>query len=137
MYGAGNGMPEDQQADASRRGTWWIVAGVSLLLLGLSAEWARRRGLPGFWTSYVVDFAGPAWTYIILRAQATAHRRSPLWRRFTPGPTAIVVVLACFFIEGMQYLELYDAHFDPWDLVAYASGVLVLYAIDRRGLRRP
>jgi hypothetical protein len=36
----------------------------------------------------------------------------------------------------MQYLGLYDATFDPWDLVAYLAILAPLFAVDLTSLRR-
>jgi hypothetical protein len=128
-----NGTPPTKGRGA---GLWWVLAGIVFLLLGLSSEVARHHGVAGFWTSYVLDFAGPAWSYLGLRALATTHEESGFWRLFTPGITAALIIGSCFAIEGLQYLEVYEAHFDPYDLIAYSSGVLALAAIDRWTGRR-
>jgi hypothetical protein len=133
-------MPMNRTSATKGRnaGLCWVLAGVVFLLLGLSSEVARHYGVAGFWTSYVLDFAGPAWSYLGLRALATTHQQSGFWRRFEPGITATLIIGSCFAIEGLQYLEVYEAHFDPYDLIAYSSGVLALAAIDRwTGRRRP
>jgi len=36
----------------------------------------------------------------------------------------------------MQYFELYDATFDPWDLVAYISILLPLFILDQMTYER-
>jgi hypothetical protein len=46
--------------------------------------------------------------------------------------TVIIFLLVSFAIEGAQYFELYDATFDPWDLLAYVSILLPLYVLDMR-----
>lgn len=79
----------------------------------------------------MLDIAGPAWNYILLRGLYTSKKRADFWRLFTPEVTAGLILGICFAVETAQYCGLYAAHFDPFDFMAYSSGVLVLYIIDR------
>lgn len=110
---------------------------VILAVLGLSTGVARRFGAPTFWSSYMLDIAGPAWNYILFRGLYTSKKRADLWRYFTPETTGGLIIGICFAIEAAQYFGLYAAHFDPYDLLAYSSGVSILYVIDRRTASSP
>jgi hypothetical protein len=43
----------------------------------------------------------------------------------------MLIVAASFAIEGIQYLELYEATFDPWDFAAYISILIPLWIVDQ------
>lgn len=36
----------------------------------------------------------------------------------------------CFGIEGLQYLGVYDAVFDPWDFLAYVALLVPVFVVD-------
>jgi hypothetical protein len=59
-----------------------------------------------------------------------------LSRFLSPEAALAVVVGACFLIELAQYHRPYDARYDPFDLVAYASLVVPCYVVDRWLVRR-
>ena len=103
---------------------------VSLVLLGVISLSTGRSKRPGFWTSYVLDMAGPAWNYILIRGQYSA-KKTFLSFRFSPEFALFLVVGICFLIETSQYFKLYNAHFDPWDYIAYVSIVIPCYLIDK------
>ena len=53
------------------------------------------------------------------------------WTRFfTPHKTLFLFLSVCFCIEGSQYLRLYDATYDPRDLLAYTSILVPLFVLD-------
>jgi hypothetical protein len=110
------------------KGRWWAVAVIVLCTIGLSTGIFKYRG---FWTSYVLDIVGPAWNYILVRGLYLPKEPTGLQRHFTAEITAGSIILICFLIEISQYFELYDAHFDPYDFVAYTSGVLPCYLADK------
>lgn len=89
-----------------------------------------------FWRGYVLDMTGPAWSYILVRLRYTRWVDHRWTRFFTPNRTVLLVLGSCFAIEGAQYLRLYDATFDPWDLAAYASLLVPAYLVDRVSMRR-
>jgi len=117
--------------------TFFVAVGV-----GLAAENFPR---PGFWGSYVFDIAGPAWAYIYCRGLYRSPNSRPAWRHCTPEVTAALVLGFCLLLETGQYLGLYHGFFDPYDIMAFAAGVLPLYIADvwfgsknsRRGGLRP
>ena len=102
----------------------------SLILLGaisLSTGLSKR---PGFWTSYVLDMAGPAWNYILIRGQYS-DKQTFFFFRFSPEFALLLIVGICFLIETSQFFKLYTAHFDPWDYLAYVSILIPVYLIDK------
>lgn len=123
-------MPELSQSIESRHNKfapYWAIGFLVLCLTGLSTIWID--GGP-FWKGYVLDMTGPAWAYILFRGRYTAAASNTWTRFFTPGKILILFTLALFSIEGAQYLKLYDATFDPWDLLAYVSILFPLYLLD-------
>ena len=106
----------------------WKVVLIMLGIVSLSSGLVKS---PGFWSSYLLDIAGPAWGYVLLRAQYTAGDSGFLSIRFSPEMALTVILIICFLIETAQYFEIYDAHFDPYDYLAYISGILPVYLIDK------
>jgi len=86
---------------------------------------------PGFWTSYVLDIVGPAWGYILFRGTYSPGKSSFLAIKFTPEAAVLLVFGICIVIETSQYFQLYDAHFDPYDYVAYFSLLFPCYLADK------
>lgn len=86
---------------------------------------------PGFWSGYVLDIVGPAWGYILLRGNYSHHHSSFLSLKFTPETAALSVLGICYAVETSQYFRLYDAHFDPYDYLAYISLLLPCYMADK------
>jgi hypothetical protein len=41
------------------------------------------------------------------------------------------IIAACFLVEGAQFFGLYEAHFDPFDFLAYVSLLVPCYLIDK------
>jgi len=107
---------------------YWAAALVVLCTAGLLSGWLH---LGWFWSGYVLDMAGPAWSYILVRGLFTGKTDNAWTRFFTPTRTLVVFVAFCAGVEGAQYLELYDATFDPWDLLAYVSILVPLFVVDR------
>ena len=75
--------------------------------------------------------AGPAWGYVLIRVQYRLNSERFMNIRFSPEIAFLVIVGICFFIETMQFFEIYNSTFDLYDLMAYFSGVLVVYVIDK------
>jgi hypothetical protein len=59
-----------------------------------------------------------------------------LSRFLTPEGALFLIVAVCGVIESAQYFQLYEAHYDPYDFLAYVSLLLPCYAIDRWALNR-
>lgn len=106
---------------------YWAVALIIIGGIGVSTIWIK---LDDLWNGYVLDMTGPAWNYILFRGLFTA-KVDNLWTRFfTPFRTVIIFLIVCFGIEGLQYFNLYDSMFDPWDLLAYISILIPIFIID-------
>ena len=111
------------------RAPYWAAAMILFGVAGLSTiSWNPG----GFWHGYVLDMTGPAWNYILFRGLFTAYRENFWTRLFSPGRTFLLFVLICFGIETLQYFHVYDATFDPWDLLAYISILIPVHLLDRR-----
>lgn len=106
---------------------WKVV----VILLGIISLSSGLLKTPGFWSSYLLDIAGPAWGYVLIRAQYKSGDSRFLGISFSPEGALLMIILICFAIETAQYLELYTAHFDPFDYLAYISGILPVYLFDR------
>lgn len=111
-----------------RLAPYWAVALVVLCGTGLATT---VLDLGGFWSGYVLDMTGPAWTYILVRGLFTAEAVNAWTRFFSPGRTVVILAAGAFTIEGLQYFGVYDSTFDPWDLVAYLSLLVPVFMMDR------
>jgi len=107
---------------------FWAAGLVILGVTGLATNWLD---LGSFWKGYVLDITGPAWNYILFRGRFTSKVDNRWTRFFTPKRTVVIFIAVCIVIEGMQYLKLYDATFDPWDFVAYISVLVPLFKLDQ------
>lgn len=127
-------MPDLTRSRWDAAAPWWAAGLVLLATTGLATVWVD---LGAFWRSYVLDMTGPAWNYILFRGRFTARSDNRWTRFFTPVRTLVVFLGVCLAIESAQFLGLYDATFDPWDLVAYVSILLPLFASDLWTLGEP
>jgi hypothetical protein len=112
---------------------FWKIMLISFCLIGLSTGIFRS---PGFWSSYVLDIAGPAWNYILIRGIYHSKHPSFLSIRFSPESALLLIIVICFLIETSQYFNLYSAHFDLYDYIAYVSGIIPCYIIDKLTLEK-
>jgi len=129
----GCALNEAVAASHDRQAPYWAAGLGFLLATGVSTTWFD---LGAFWRGYVLDMTGPAWTYILLRGRFTRWTANAWTRLFAPTRTLAVIVLACFSIEGAQYVEWYEATFDRWDFVAYVSLLLPVFVADSTTYRR-
>lgn len=106
---------------------YWAIGLVVLCGTGLATIWID---LGDFWKGYVLDIAGPSWNYILFRGLFTSYQDNAWTRFFTPKRTLFIFLLVCGGIEGAQYLNLYDATYDPWDLLSYVSILIPLFLLD-------
>ncbi len=120
---------------------YWAIAMLLFLVLGLSgintkidetAATGIWSGLKSFRKGYLLDMFGPAWSYILFRGLFTSYAENAWTSFFTPGKTFVIFLLVSFGIETAQYFHLYDATFDPWDLLAYVSILIPLFLLDMR-----
>jgi hypothetical protein len=95
-----------------------------------------NRVRAGFITNYGADLTQPAWFYILLRDLHGSGRRKRLTRVVgsRPETAALVIFLACVATEVSQRFwptGLFAGRFDPYDIVAYAAGTGICYALDK------
>lgn len=83
-----------------------------------------------FWKGYVLDMIGPAWTYTLFRGLFTVYKTNKWTRIFTPIRTFMLMSTASIAIEMAQYFNLYEATFDGWDIAAYLSLLVPVFALD-------
>jgi hypothetical protein len=106
---------------------YWAACLIICIVTGLSTNWID---FGSFWKGYVLDVTGPAWNYILFRNRFTAKKDNRWTRFFKPVKTFLIFSFVCIGIETAQYLELYDATYDPWDFAAYFSLLIPLFLAD-------
>lgn len=106
---------------------YWAIALFFLWAIGLASIWFD---LGNFWKGYVLDMVGPAWNYILFRGLFTTQADNVWTRFFTPKKTLFIFLFVSFGIEIMQYFNVYNATYDPWDFLAYVSILIPLFIID-------
>jgi hypothetical protein len=93
----------------------------------------------GFFTNYAADLVVPALLYVGSRGLASPTGTFTLLRRrvgATPERAALVWFLASASSEWSQRYwphGLFPGRFDPWDIVAFGSGIAACYALDKWG----
>ena len=107
---------------------FWKMA---LILSGSTVIATCLIRIPGFWSSYVLDMVGPAMGYMLLRAQYKSKEATFLSFKFSPELAVSLIFGICFIVETSQYFKLYEAHFDPYDYVAYISLLVPFYLTDK------
>ncbi len=112
---------------------YWAILFILLWGIGLSTLWVDYGT---FWKGYLLDIAGPAWNYILFRGLFTFKADNKWTRFFSPNKTFFIFVFVCFSIELIQYFKLYDATYDPYDLLAYVSLLFPLYLIDSYNFKK-
>ncbi|MBI2212674.1 MAG: hypothetical protein HYU52_03435 [Acidobacteria bacterium] len=116
---------------------YWCLFAIFLVTAALNMAYVRA----GFFTSHAADLFLPPWLYIVIRrlADPTASRISLLrWLGRSPERSALSLFVGSSLTEVSQIYwpnGPFRGVFDPLDLVAYASGLLVCYLIDRGRLR--
>jgi len=115
------------------RVTWWALF-FTWLLCAIFDVFHVHAGLL---TSYGADFTLPAWLYISARSLDDPRRQTALHRFCgrTPQIAAGVFFLASAATEISQYFwpkGIFPGTFDPFDILAYASGIGICYLMDRR-----
>lgn len=117
----------------NRYAPYWAGTLFVLGSIGVSTVWLDF-GI--FWKGYVLDITGPAWNYILFRGLFTSYTENRWTKFFKPERTVIIFIIVCLVIESMQYFKIYDATYDPWDLLAYVSILIPVFLIDLKITRR-
>lgn len=118
---------QSKQEIHDRFAPFWAISLVIFMTLGLSTNWLD---LGAFWSGYVLDVTGPAWSYILVRGLFTKYKEGAWFRFFTPISTVLIFIAVCLGIETAQYFKLYDSTFDPFDLIAYISLLVPVFVMD-------
>jgi hypothetical protein len=109
--------------------SWTALAG---FLVSAALNLARVRA--GFATEHLADVAVPAWLYLTAR---DPRRAGTLIRRSlgtSPERAAVLLWAASTATEISQRFRPhgpFSGRFDPWDIVAYAAGIVPCYLYDR------
>jgi len=84
-----------------------------------------RGPFPAFVNGYLIDILLPMTLYLLLSLFESKLIRAPLFRACT------VFGFGCF-VEASQYFgdPIFGSTFDPFDILAYASGVLLGILLD-------
>lgn len=105
-----------------------LAAGLNLL-----------RVQAGFLTSHLADLTVPALLYVISRGlvptRPGASVRLMRWLGRTPERAAVSFFAASAVTELSQIWwprGWFAGSFDPWDLAAFAAGILACYGLDKR-----
>jgi hypothetical protein len=120
-----------------RAGVPWRVA--SIVCLGaylVAAALNMTHTAAGFATNHLADIAGPAWLYIISRGLGAPHRHTRIRRLVgaTAERAAAILFLASTATEISQRFwpsGPFPGRFDPFDIGAFALGIMPLYLLDR------
>jgi len=110
-----------------KQAKFWKATVITLGIISLSTGLFKTSD---FWSSYVLDIAGPAWGYVLIRLQYRINTEGFFNNRFSPEIVFAVIISICFIIETMQFFKLYNSTFDPYDFLAYYSGLFIVYLID-------
>lgn len=118
---------------------WILLAG---WVTGAALFMARING--GFLTDYLTDIAFPAWFYIHIRGLWTKDRKIPQvimfgdWFGIVPERALISILLVGIITEFKTlYLPkgIITGTFDPFDILAYAIGLLICYYLDKKEIQ--
>ena len=118
---------------------FWTIAYWVLFLCWAAAgvlNMAHIRG--GFLTNHLADLTMPAWPYIVSRGLWTENKSKTgllLFVGKTPERSLFLIFLGSALTEISTIFwpkGIFAGTFDPLDLVAYASGLIICYAFDKR-----
>lgn len=99
---------------------------------------ARYNG--GFLTNYLSDVAFPPWFYIYIRGLRTDGKELPNlvlfknWFGLTPERAALSIFIVGALSEFKTMIwptGPITGTYDPYDILAYAIGILICYLVDK------
>lgn len=111
----------------------WAAFAIFLLTAGLNMAGSRA----GFATNHLADLVVPAYLYLVIRSPLLPYRATWLARRVgaTPERAGVGLFLGSLATEVSQkYWPAgpFRGRFDPLDICAFAVGLVVVYALDKR-----
>ena len=109
--------------------SWTALAGF-LVSAALNLTHVRA----GFATEHLADVAVPAWLYVCARDPRRGETAIRRWIGTSPERAAILLWMASTATEISQRFwphGPFSGRFDPWDIVAYAAGIVPCYLYDR------
>jgi hypothetical protein len=109
---------------------WWTA--LAGFLASAALNMAHVRG--GFATNHLADICVPAWLVLSARDPRRRNTLIATLVGVSPARAAILLWLASTVTEVSQRFwphGLFSGRFDPWDIVAYAAGILPCYIFDR------
>lgn len=111
----------------------WLLFGAFLVAAVLN----MTETSAGFATSHLADLVGPAWLYIVFRGLADPENRNRLGQILgaTPERAATILFVGSSATEITQIYwpsGLFAGRFDPFDIAAFAIGILPLYLVDKK-----
>jgi len=119
---------------------WLIVYWALWAAFVMTAALNMLHMRAGFLTNYTADLVVPALLYVMLRGVADRDPRPTLLRRWfgrTPERAGTVVFLASAGTEWSQRnwpRGVFSGRYDPWDIAAFALGIVLCYVCDKWGL---
>lgn len=123
---------------ADRVRFWKWVHAVLFALFLLSAVLNMLHLRAGFLTNHLADLVVPAWLYVVFRGLHRPDAPGGMMRRSigsTPEIAAIGLYVASTATEVAQIKwpkGVFAGRFDPWDIVAYGVGLLLVYLANKR-----
>ena len=109
---------------------------MAAFLLTAALNLLHVRG--GFLTSHLADLTVPPLLYVVSRGLVPGMARPSIpvmhWVGGTPERAASCFFAASSLTEVSQIYwprGLFAGRYDPWDIVAYGSGLLICYLLDR------
>jgi hypothetical protein len=137
-------MSVQTAGSAQPRRIGWLIAERVLLAIWVTAalvtmypNFGKSLHLyGGIFTSYAADLTNPPWLYIVLRRGSVF--RLIRWFGSSPELAAGSIFVGGVLSEVSQIIwpkGFFAGTFDPLDIVAYGTGLLVCYVLERRELR--
>ncbi len=117
----------------------WVLTYWALLVALLGTAALNMLGMrAGFLTNHAADVVVPAWLYVVFRGLHTSSGRTTRIQRAlgtSPELAASSLFVASAITEFSQRVwprGLFAGRFDWWDLAAFAGGLVVCFALDKR-----
>jgi hypothetical protein len=116
---------------------WKVAYRTLLVAFVLTAALNVLQVRAGFLTSYLADLVVPSLIYLSSRSLGVRQRPLPVlaWLGRSPHRAAAVLFAASAATEVSQHYwpqGVFRGRYDPWDIVAYGTGLLVCYLSDVR-----